>query len=171
MDSAPGAVPEDEKVADKYHIATLVFVERRVRKYFPHNQKNKIEARNISRAFYIKTGFSRPVPFVSVRLELARRAMLLEAVPAVHRAPLGRLERHFAFLAAVSALCRMHFSRATKAPSSSSLSKLHISHSLFLTTSPPRTMFALLRFSVEKTVLFEPSFSMVCHIVYRFSTI
>jgi hypothetical protein len=69
--------------------------------------------------------------------------MLLEAVLAVHRAPLSRLERHFAVLATVRALCRMHLSGATEAPSPPvpSVSILHIL-TLCLSTSPSRTVFA-----------------------------
>ena len=59
-------------------------------------------------------------------LELSRRAMLLEAVPAVYRAPLGRLERHFAVLATVRAFRWMHLSGATEAPAPVSVSVSHI---------------------------------------------
>jgi hypothetical protein len=69
--------------------------------------------------------------------------MLLEAVPAVHRAPLSWLERHFAVLAAVRAFRLMHLSGAAEAPSPSvsPVSKLHVL-TLYFSTSPSRTMFA-----------------------------
>jgi len=70
-----------------------------------------------------------PIPFLVS--EPCRRAMLLEALPAVYRAALGGLERHLAILAAVRALCLMHLSGATKAPASPSVFVSHIIHSLF----------------------------------------
>ena len=62
--------------------------------------------------------------------ELSRRAVLLEAFPAVYRAALGGLERYLAFLGAVCALCLMHFPGATKAPAPVSVSVSHVIHSL-----------------------------------------
>ncbi len=60
--------------------------------------------------------------------------MLLEAIPAIYRAALGGLERYLAVLAAVRALCRVHLSGTTEAPSPSvsSVSELHVAHSLLL---------------------------------------
>jgi hypothetical protein len=48
--------------------------------------------------------------------ELSRRAMLLEAVPAVYRPALGGPERYLAFLLALGACRLVHFPGATKAP-------------------------------------------------------
>jgi len=76
-------------------------------------------------------------------LELSRRAMLLEALPAIYRPALGGLERYLAVFPAVRALRVVHLSGATKAPASASLS-VSVSHvlTLYFLTSPSRTMFA-----------------------------
>ena len=76
-------------------------------------------------------------------LELSRRAMLLEALPAIYRPALGGLERYLAVFPAVRALRVVHLSGATKAPASASLS-VSVSHvlTLYFLTSPSRIMFA-----------------------------
>ena len=73
--------------------------------------------------------------------ELSRRAMLLEAIPAIYRAPLGGLERYLAVLPAVRALRVVHLSGATKAPAPVSVSVSHVL-TLYFLTSPSRIMFA-----------------------------
>jgi len=56
--------------------------------------------------------------------------MLLEAIPAIYRPAIGRLERYLAVLPAVRALRVVHLSGATEAPAPVSVSVSHISHSL-----------------------------------------
>jgi hypothetical protein len=57
--------------------------------------------------------------------------MLLVAIPAIYRAALSGLERYLAILGAVRALCFVHLSGATEAPTSLSVSVSHVIHSLF----------------------------------------
>jgi hypothetical protein len=66
--------------------------------------------------------------------EPARRPVLLEAVPAVHRLSFSRLERHLACLSAVSANCVVHF--AWSAKTASAVSPVFKSHSSFTYFSP-----------------------------------
>ena len=75
--------------------------------------------------------------------ELSRRAMFLEALPAIYRTALGGLERYLAVFPAVRALRVVHLSGATKAPASASFS-VSVTHvlTLYFLTSPSRTMFA-----------------------------
>ena len=69
--------------------------------------------------------------------------MLLEAIPAIYRPALGRLERYLAVLPAVRALRVVHLSGATEAPAPVSVSVSHILTLYFLfMTSPSRTVFA-----------------------------
>jgi len=54
--------------------------------------------------------------------------MLLEAVPAIYRSALGRLERNFSLLSAVSASRLVHFA-GTSVGSKSTVSESHLIHS------------------------------------------
>ena len=96
--------------------------------------------------------------------------MLLEAIPAIYRAPLRGLERYLAVLAAVRALCLVHLAGTTKAPSPpvSSVSELHVAHSLLFDIALENNV-RLLRSSFG-AALAEPPSSMVCRKAYYFSS-
>jgi hypothetical protein len=118
-----------------------------------------------SKRFYpVSRAASRPF------LELSRRAMLLEAVPTVYRAPLGRLERHFAVLATVRAFRGMHLSGATEAPTPVSVSVSHILTLYFFYDIALENHVRCGR-PIPRPALTETSSSMVCLKVYNFSSI
>ena len=105
-----------------------------------------------------------PLSSLVVCLELSRRAMLLEAIPAVYRPALGGLERYLAFVAAVRALGLVHLPGATKAPASVPVSVSHFLTLYFFLTSPSRIMFA--QCDPVGAAMSEPSSRMLCRPPY-----
>ena len=96
--------------------------------------------------------------------------MLLEAIPAIYRPALGRLERYLAVLPAVRALRVVHLSGATEAPAPVSVS---VSHILTLYFFYDIALENRVRFgrSLSGTAIPEQSSSVVCLSVYYIPTI
>ena len=117
----------------------------------------KFEPGKIRALLAIQPGLPGLVRFSSC-LELSRRAMLLEALPAIYRPALGGLERYLAVLPAVRAFRLMHLSGATKAPSTPvSVSVSHVL-TLYCSTSPSRILFAScapLRGGIDRTTVLD----------------
>ena len=78
-------------------------------------------------------------------LEVSRLLVLAEAVPAVDRSVCRRLERYFAFFAAVGAYRLVHFAWAAEAATALSVSICHICFSCCRTFVRTFTYFRHLR--------------------------